>query len=69
MVAVLEAFPSRECAYALIGGGKRLVPAEAELSKFGNLACRISFHAKTTIFAESEPAIAIYMLTRGIARL
>jgi CRP/FNR family transcriptional regulator, anaerobic regulatory protein len=68
-MGVLEAIPTREFASALIGGGKRLVLTEAELSKFGNLARRISFPAKTTIFTETEPAIAIYMLTRGIARL
>jgi CRP/FNR family transcriptional regulator, anaerobic regulatory protein len=64
-----EAFASREYASVLIGGGKRLVPTEAELSKFGNLARRISFPAKATIFTESEPANAIYMLTRGTAGL
>jgi CRP/FNR family transcriptional regulator, anaerobic regulatory protein len=68
-VGVMEAVPSREFASALIGGWKGLVPTEAELSKFGNFARRISFPATTTIFTESEPSIAIYMLTRGIARL
>jgi CRP/FNR family transcriptional regulator len=68
-VGVLEAIPSREFASALIGGGKRLVPTEVELSEFANLAHRISFPAKSTIFAESEPSVAIYRLSRGTAAL
>ena len=52
----------------MFGGGKRFASAEAE-GEFGNLVARISFPAKSTIFAESEPSIAIYMLTRGTAGL
>jgi CRP/FNR family transcriptional regulator len=68
-VGVLEVIPSREFASALIAGGKRLVPTEVELSEFANLAHRISFPAKSTIFAESEPSVAIYRLSRGMAAL
>ena len=68
MVGVrLEPIPSRESGSALFGG-RQFVPTEVE-SEFGNLARRISFPAKATLFAESEPSIAIYTLTRGTAGL
>ena len=51
---------------AVFGGGKRLVPTEVD--EF-NSARRINFPAHSTIFTESEPATAIYMLTRGYAGL
>ena len=51
---------------AVFGGGKRLVPTEVD--EF-NSARRINFPARSTIFTESEPATAIYMLTRGYAGL
>jgi len=63
-----EAISSRESGSALFGGRKQFVSTEAE-GVFGNLARRISFPAKAAIFAESEPSIAIYMLTRGTAGL
>jgi hypothetical protein len=33
------------------------------------LAHRANFRAKSTVFAENEPSVAVYMLTHGTARL
>lgn len=38
----------------LIGAWKQQVPAEVELSEFANMARRISFHATSKAFAESD---------------
>lgn len=62
-----EAVASREYASALFGGRKQFAPTEVELSEFANLAHRINFPAKSTIFAESEPCTAIYILRSGTA--
>jgi CRP/FNR family transcriptional regulator, anaerobic regulatory protein len=64
-----EGIPSRKSITALFGGGKRFVPAEAEPGEIGNLSNRISFPAHSTIFTESEPSTAVYMLTHGTAAL
>ena len=69
MVGVrLEPIPARESGSALFGGRKQFVLPEVE-TEFDNLARRISFAPKTTVFAESEPSIAVYTLTRGTAGL
>src|SRR6202035_2599541 len=64
-----EPIPFRESVSALFGSAKPFVAAELELSEIGPFACRVSFAPKATIFTESEPAIAIYVLTRGTACL
>jgi CRP/FNR family transcriptional regulator len=64
-----EATASREYASALFGGGKSSSPPTLDLNELANLARRISFPAKSKIFAESEPSIAIYMLRSGTAAL
>jgi CRP/FNR family transcriptional regulator len=64
-----EAIASREYTSALFGGRKQFVPAELERTEFANLARRISFPAKSTVFAESEPSTAIYILRSGTAAL
>ena len=64
-----EPIPFRESVSALLGSVKPFVAAELEPSGIGHFACRVSFAAKATIFTESEPAIAVYMLTRGTACL
>jgi CRP/FNR family transcriptional regulator, anaerobic regulatory protein len=51
------------------GGRKQLVPTEVELSEFASLARRTRFPAKSKVFTESEPSIAVYMLTIGVAGL
>jgi hypothetical protein len=56
MVGLQEAIPIRESATALVGGGKRFVPTEADLCEIGHLARRVSFPAKSTIITESEPS-------------
>jgi CRP/FNR family transcriptional regulator len=61
-----EAIPLRESVSALFGSAELFAAAEKQI---GHLACRISFPAKSTIFTESEPSIAIYVLTRGSACL
>lgn len=63
-----EAIPSPETAFAVFGGRKQLVPTGVE-STFSDLARQISFPAKASILTECEPAIAVYMLTRGTAGL
>jgi CRP/FNR family transcriptional regulator len=63
-----EIISHRESASAPFGRRKQLVHAEAE-GGFSNLARRINFPAKSTIFTESEPSIAVYMLTCGTATL
>lgn len=69
MVGLLEAISVRESVTALVGGGKRLVPTEADLCEIGNLARLVSFPAKSTIVTESDPSIVIYTLSRGTACL
>ncbi len=66
MVGVWEAIPFQEFASALFGGEKPY--ACTEVDEFSS-ARRINFPAHSTIFTESEPATAIYMLTRGTAGL
>jgi len=69
MVGVrLEPIPTRESGPALFGGSRPCVPSEVE-TEFDNLARQISFPAKANVFAESEPCIAVYTLTRGTAGL
>ncbi len=63
-----EIIPFRKPLTALFGSMKEFVSTEAE-GESGDLARPISFPAKSTIFAESEPSIAIYTLTRGTASL
>jgi CRP/FNR family transcriptional regulator len=70
MVGVLrEAVASKEYASAPFGGRKQLVPTEVELSELVSLARRTRFAAKSKVFTESEPSIAVYMLTIGVAGL
>ena len=64
-----EVTASREYASSLFGSRKQFVPAELERSEFANLARRISFPAKSPIFAEGEPSTAIYLLRSGTATL
>jgi CRP/FNR family transcriptional regulator len=68
MVRIQEATPIREPATALFGGGELLF-AELERSEIGHFARRIKLPANSAIFNESEPSVAIYQLTSGIARL
>ncbi|MDR3489060.1 MAG: helix-turn-helix domain-containing protein [Bradyrhizobium sp.] len=64
MVGVWEAIPFQEFAPSF-GGGQPY--ACTEVDEFS--ARRISFPAHSTILTESEPATAIYKLTRGTACL
>src|SRR5271167_1192949 len=68
MVGVQEAIPFRESAAALFGGGKPRF-SEVERSEIGHFTRRINLRAKSTIFNESEPSVAIYQLTSGTACL
>ena len=63
----VHGIPTRKSATAVFGGGKRFVPPAEADRETGDLARSISFLAKSTIFAESEPAIAVYKVIRGIA--
>ena len=64
-----EGVPRRKSAAVPFGGGgKQFVPSETEGESAG-LARPISFPAKSSIFTESEPSTAVYMLTRGAASL
>jgi len=67
MVGVQEA-PNRESASAVFGGEKLLFSGD-ERSEIGHFARRINLPAKATIFNESEPCVAIYQLTTGLACL
>jgi CRP/FNR family transcriptional regulator len=67
MVGVRETIPLREFASTLFGGEKP--HACTKVDEFGHSTRRVSFPAHSTIFTESEPATAIYMLTRGSAAL
>ena len=58
----------RKSVTAPFGSMKELVSTEVDGGS-GDLARPICFPAKSTIFAESEPSIAIYALTRGTASL
>jgi hypothetical protein len=46
-----------------LAAGSSMFPPKVELSELANLARRISFPAKSKVFAESEPAV--YMLALG----
>ena len=64
MVGVQEANPFRESASALLGGGQPL-SSGVERNDISQFARRINFPAKSTIFNESEPSVAIYQLSSG----
>ena len=66
MVGVQEANPFRESASALLGGGQPL-SSGVERNDISQFARRINFPAKSTIFNESEPSVAIYQLSSGRA--
>jgi CRP/FNR family transcriptional regulator len=61
-----EAIPLRESVSALFSSAELFGTAENQI---GRLACRIEFPAKSPIFTESEPSIAIFVLTHGAACL
>ena len=60
---------SRESPFTLLGGREQFVPKALALSELGKLAYRTNFRAKSAIFTENEPTIAVYMVTHGTARL